>query len=192
MKSRCDACLIQEVRMVRMVLHLPYTLVSATCVPLNRVGSQVQVYIDSYDPTGRKLALSMAPPGSSGDRAQQADTQQPQKAKRGRPPKGGAKAADTAALNEVQLQELARTPAQRWIQAVVQNVTPFGLFVRPANYDVTGMHLTDQLYWCWRLLGNSSACKVSANTAVSLLSFLLRCRQVWCAWVASRRSYWHY
>lgn len=104
---------------------------------VNRIGSTVSVYVDSYDPVVKKLVLSMAPLRSSRDPAQ-TEPQPPQKAKRGRP--SGSKAADAerAALTQQQLQELAKTAPQRWIQAVVQNVTPFGLFVRPANYDVTG------------------------------------------------------
>lgn len=29
-------------------------------------------------------------------------------------------------------------PEEKWIQSVIQSVSSFGLFVRPAGYDVTG------------------------------------------------------
>ncbi len=30
-------------------------------------------------------------------------------------------------------------PEEKWIQAVIQNVNSFGIFVRPAGYDAVGM-----------------------------------------------------
>ena len=38
--------------------------------------------------------------------------------------------------------------ADKWIQGIVQKVTDFGMFVRPAGFDTTGqlLHPTSELY----------------------------------------------
>jgi hypothetical protein len=86
------------------------------------LGAAAQVYVNSYSPTTKKLALSFTPPDGSRNK-DSSDQQQ------------------RLPTPAEEMQELSQTPPKKWLQAVVQRVTPFGLFVRPANYDVTGTHL---------------------------------------------------
>jgi hypothetical protein len=86
------------------------------------LGAAAQVYVNNYSPTTKKLALSFTPPDGSRNK-DSSDQQQ------------------RLPTPAEEMQELSQTPPKKWLQAVVQRVTPFGLFVRPANYDVTGTHL---------------------------------------------------
>ncbi len=91
------------------------------------MGSQLEVYIDSYGASTKKLVLSMQSPTSSSSSSSTSAAAA-----------GAAQLSDKKSASSNDVNAFVHKSPERWIQAVVQSVTAFGLFVRPASYDVTG------------------------------------------------------
>lgn len=53
--------------------------------------------------------------------------------------------------NRVDVGALAGIASSKWLNGVVQSVSPFGIFVRPAGYEMTGKSM-HPLYLMWSYL----------------------------------------
>jgi hypothetical protein len=94
------------------------------------MGMQLEVWVDSVSPAEKKIVLSLRSPDSAAETGDSAGRGG------GSPSSRRADALSRAPRDDVRA--FVHKSPERWMQALVQSVTSYGLFVRPANYDVTG------------------------------------------------------